>query len=206
MFQRQSWMQRAGEFPRGDVEYHELLARAVFSGGLGPRVVEARWAGIKEAFGDFDPVAVAAMGSDDVGRLLSDPGVIRNRRKIEAVIENAGRFLDITAEHGGFHEYLSTIGGSSDVEAVAAGLARSFRHLGPASAALFLFSAGWRGQPGVEEEPDAGGAQPPAPPSRAAERAGVGKGADRAVSGGRRPARRAEKDASAPREPGVAAA
>lgn len=149
MFQRQPWMQRAGEFPGSDVEYHELLARAVFSGGLGPRVVEARWAGIREAFMGFAPSAVAAMNADDVGRLLSDPGVIRNRRKIEAVIENAGRFLDITAEHGGFHAYLSSVGassadGTSDLDAAAAELARGFRHLGPASASLFLFSAGWR--------------------------------------------------------------
>ncbi|MHB8867592.1 MAG: DNA-3-methyladenine glycosylase I [Thermoleophilia bacterium] len=188
MFQRQPWMQRAGEFPGGDVEYHELLARAVFSGGLGPRVVEARWAGITEAFRGFDPAAVAAMGADDVSRLLADPGVIRNRRKIEAVIENAGRFLDITAEHGGFHEYLCSAGAApeggasegeaSDLEAAAAELAGCFRHLGPASAALFLFSAGWRSGPddeGVDaqEEVQPTGEASPAKPE------GVGRASSR---------------------------
>lgn len=163
MFQRQPWMQRAGEFPGSDAEYHGLLARAVFSGGLGPRVVEARWEGIKHAFHDFDPGAVAAMSAEDVARLLSDPGVIRNRRKIEAVIENAGRFLDIVAEHGAFHEYLASVGapsadGTSDLDAAATELARSFRHLGPASAALFLFSAGWR--VGSEETGAVGGDVP----------------------------------------------
>lgn len=181
MFQRQPWMQRAGEFPGGDVEYHELLVRAVFSGGLGPRVVEARWAGIKEAFAEFDPAAVAGMGADDVGRLLSDPGVIRNRRKIEAVIENAGRFLDITAEHGAFHAFLSKEGDSASLDDVAARVAQSFRHLGPASAALFLFSAGWRQGPGAEDTADAAGETP----------AAAADAASKAEKGARAPARRA---------------
>ena len=41
MFEKQPWMQRAGEYPQTDPEYFALLARAVFSAGLGPKVVEA---------------------------------------------------------------------------------------------------------------------------------------------------------------------
>ena len=50
MFQKQAWMQRAGEYPQTDREYFALLARAVFSAGLGPKVVESRWKDMGEAF------------------------------------------------------------------------------------------------------------------------------------------------------------
>lgn len=152
MFERQPWMQRAGEYPGSDREYFTLLARAVFSGGLGPRVVEARWPGLREAFHEFDPEAVAAMGDTEVGRLLSDPGVIRNRRKIEAVIADARVFLETLAEHGSFHGYLESLGAAEDFSGAADAVAERFEHLGRTSASLFLFSSGWRIRDASAEE------------------------------------------------------
>jgi DNA-3-methyladenine glycosylase I len=144
MFQKQPWMQRAGEYPQSDQEYFNLLARAVFSAGLGPKVVEARWNSMGTAFHDFDPAKVQNMDEADVGRLLSDPAVIRNRRKIEAVIKNAGMFLERTKKHQSFHAYLGKLGAASDLDATAQELAQTFTHLGRTSALFFLFSAGWR--------------------------------------------------------------
>jgi hypothetical protein len=100
MFEKQPWMQRAGEYPRSDQDYFALLSRAVFSAGLGPKVVESRWKEMSLAFHDFDPAKVQQMGEEHVARLLSDPGVIRNRRKIEAVIKNAGTFLEQIERRG----------------------------------------------------------------------------------------------------------
>lgn len=173
MFEKQAWMQRAGEYPRTDQEYFALLARAVFSAGLGPKVVESRWADMGQAFHGFDPAQVTLMGEDDVARLLSDPAVIRNRRKIEAVIKNAGTFLERVEErkatvgeadgagratkargakaaraaadgHAAFHDYLLDLGAGADLDLAADGLAQVFAHLGRTSAMFFLFSAGWR--------------------------------------------------------------
>ena len=162
MFEKQPWMQRAGEYPQTDQEYFALLARAVFSAGLGPKVVESRWKEMGEAFHGFDPAQVTQMGEEDVARLLSDPGVIRNRRKIEAVIKNAGTFLeqvegrDRSERRQGapprcgvrrqapFHDYLLDLGAGADLDAAADGLAQVFAHLGRTSALFFLFSAGWR--------------------------------------------------------------
>lgn len=144
MFEKQAWMQRAGEFPQSDREYFDLLARAVFSAGLGPKVVESRWAEMETAFQGFEPQEVGRMDETDVSRLLSDPKVIRNRRKMEAVIKNAGVFLDRVGEHQSFHTYLTELGAGSNLEAAADGLAQSFAHLGRTSAMFFLFSAGWR--------------------------------------------------------------
>lgn len=144
MFEKQAWMQRAGEYPQSDREYFALLARAVFSAGLGPKVVESRWKDITEAFHQFEPVKVKAMGQADVDRLLADKAVIRNRRKIEAVIENAGIFLDLTDARSSFHAYLAGLGADNDLDVVAEELTKTFTHLGRTSALFFLFSAGWR--------------------------------------------------------------
>lgn len=146
MFEKQAWMQRAGEYPRSDQEYFGLLARAVFSAGLGPKVVEARWKEMVAAFHGFDPQQVEHMDEADVARLLGDPAVIRNRRKIEAVIANARTFLARLAEHPSFHAYVASLGAGSDLEAAADGLSQTFTHLGRTSALFFLFSAGWRPQ------------------------------------------------------------
>jgi DNA-3-methyladenine glycosylase I len=144
MFEKQPWMQRAGEYPHSDQEYFALLARAVFSAGLGPKVVEARWKDMVTAFHSFDPAKVQGMDESDVSRLLGDPAVIRNRRKIEAVIENARRFLERVGESVSFHAYLTGLGAGSDLEEAAERLAETFTHLGRTSALFFLFSAGWR--------------------------------------------------------------
>lgn len=144
MFEKQAWMQRAGEYPRSDKEYFNLLSRAVFSAGLGPKVVESRWKDVSAAFHGFDPAKVRQMNEADVCRLLADTGVIRNRRKIEAVIRNAGVFLERTKEHKSFHAYLGELGAGTDLEIAAGRLAEDFFHLGRTSALFFLFSAGWR--------------------------------------------------------------
>jgi 3-methyladenine DNA glycosylase Tag len=144
MFEKQAWMQRAGEYPQSDQEYFALLARAVFSAGLGPKVVESRWKDIDEAFHKFDPSKVRNMDQADVDRLVSDKAVIRNRRKIEAVISNAGIFLERLDEHSSFHSYLIELGVEDDLDAVAEELSKAFVHLGRTSALFFLFSAGWR--------------------------------------------------------------
>ena len=150
MFEKQAWMQRAGEYPQSDHEYFNLLARAVFSAGLGPKVVESRWKEIGVAFHGFDPAKVQQMDEADVGRLLSDPAVIRNRRKIEAVIKNADTFLERAKKHKSFHAYLGKLGAATDLEPVADELAQTFTHLGRTSALFFLFSAGWRPREAAE--------------------------------------------------------
>jgi DNA-3-methyladenine glycosylase I len=60
----------------------------------------------RRAFEGFDPVAIARYGERDIARLLADPGIIRNRGKIESAVANARVFLDIEAKTGDFGEYL----------------------------------------------------------------------------------------------------
>ncbi|MDA3957647.1 DNA-3-methyladenine glycosylase I [Oceanispirochaeta sp.] len=57
------------------------------------------------AYKGFDPQVIASWGEEDVLRLLQDPGVIRNRRKIESSINNARCFLVVKEEFGSFSDY-----------------------------------------------------------------------------------------------------
>jgi DNA-3-methyladenine glycosylase I len=60
----------------------------------------------RKAFSRFDVKRVAGYGKRDVQRLLADPGIVRNRLKIEAAISNARRFLEVQKEFGSFDRYI----------------------------------------------------------------------------------------------------
>lgn len=84
----------------------ERLALEIDQAGLSWTLILKRREFLRSAFDGFDPEAVAAYGARDMARLLADPGVIRNRRKIEAVIENARRILALRTEYGSFEGWL----------------------------------------------------------------------------------------------------
>ena len=74
-------------------DYLAVMSRAALEPGLNWSVVEAKGPGIVEAFDGFDALRVAGYTPVDVDRLMADPRVIRNRRKIEAIVHNAGEML-----------------------------------------------------------------------------------------------------------------
>lgn len=115
-------------------DYFEAMTAAVFQSGLSARVVQAKWSGFEEAFGGFDPRVVAEFTPRDVDRLVSDPSIIRNRRKIEATIHNANRLLDLDQD-GGFGRWLDSFGND---EAMAEGMRNEFRFLGPSGIGAFF--------------------------------------------------------------------
>jgi len=60
----------------------------------------------RRAFADFDPGQVARFGDAEIGALLQDPGLIRNRAKLEAAVNNARRFLEVQEAFGSFCAYI----------------------------------------------------------------------------------------------------
>lgn len=78
----------------------ELLALECFQTGLSWQVVLRKRPALRLAFHDFDPDAVAGFDDDDVSRVLAEPGLIGNRRKIEAVIANAAATVRLRADGG----------------------------------------------------------------------------------------------------------
>ena len=81
----------------------ERLSLEAFQSGLSWATILRKRPAFRVAFDDFDPDRVAAYGEDDVARLLNDPGIVRNRRKVDATITNA-RATVALREDGGLAE------------------------------------------------------------------------------------------------------
>jgi DNA-3-methyladenine glycosylase I len=82
---------------RGDQVIFERLSLEAFQSGLSWLTILRKRENFRKAFASFDPAAVAAFGPDDVQRLLADPGIVRNRAKVNAVITNARAALALPA-------------------------------------------------------------------------------------------------------------
>ena len=83
-----------------DVRLFEKLCLEGFQAGLAWITVLRKREAFREVFHGFDPDRVAAMGDDDVARLLDDARIIRHRGKIEATITNARAYADTIADTG----------------------------------------------------------------------------------------------------------
>ncbi|HEY2207320.1 MAG TPA: DNA-3-methyladenine glycosylase I [Pseudonocardia sp.] len=77
----------------GVVAMYERLTLEGFQSGLSWLIILRKREGFRRAFAGFDPERVAAFDDDDVARLLADPGIVRNRMKIEAARRNARAVL-----------------------------------------------------------------------------------------------------------------
>ncbi|WP_309128935.1 DNA-3-methyladenine glycosylase I [Microbacterium sp.] len=80
----------------GDRALFEKMALEGFQAGLSWITILRKRPRFREVFSGFEPDAVAAFGPDDVERLMSDTGIIRNRAKIEATISNAALVRDMS--------------------------------------------------------------------------------------------------------------
>ncbi len=89
-----------------DRKHYEFLVLDAFQAGLSWAVVLAKREGFRRAFADFDPERVARFNRRSIDRLLADPGIVRNRQKIEASIGNARALLAIQDAHGSFDAFV----------------------------------------------------------------------------------------------------
>ncbi len=117
-------------------DYLEVMSKAVFQSGMSWAVVNNKWPTIREAFRDFDADAVASLGEREIDALTQDTRVIRNRRKIEAIIENANTMIALEKEHGSFKKYLRSHGGFYET---VADLRKQFKFLGETGSYVFLY-------------------------------------------------------------------
>ncbi len=89
-----------------DRKIFEFLILESAQAGLSWITVLKKRENYRLAFADFDPKRVAVFTAKDVARLLNNPGIIRNRLKIEAAINNARCFLNIQKEFNTFAKYI----------------------------------------------------------------------------------------------------
>ena len=95
-----------------DQKIFEFLSLESAQAGLSWETILKKREGYRRAFKNFDPTQVATYTSKDVERLLHDSSIVRNRKKIEATITNAQRFLEVQKKFGSFAQYMwSWVGG-----------------------------------------------------------------------------------------------
>ena len=116
--QRCTWGPRGGELMvayhdeewgvpvHDDQKQFEFLTLESAQAGLSWFVVLRKREAYRGAFANFDPEKVARFTAKRIERLLGDPGIIRNRLKIAAAIQNAKAFIEVQKEFGSFDAYL----------------------------------------------------------------------------------------------------
>jgi DNA-3-methyladenine glycosylase I len=89
-----------------DRRIFEFLTLEAAQAGLSWYTVLRKRAAYRQAFAEFDPVKVARFGKKQIESLMGNAGIIRNRLKILAAVNNAGKFLDVQHEFGTFDAYI----------------------------------------------------------------------------------------------------
>jgi hypothetical protein len=125
--------------PSSLADYFEVMTRAVFQAGVSWKQIAVSWDAYRDAFAEFDPVAVARFDEFDVERVLATPGILRMRRKVAATIANAAALLAADAEFGGFGRYLRAF---DSYQSLAKDLKKRFAFMGDMNVWYLLFRTG----------------------------------------------------------------
>jgi len=115
------------------------MTKAVFQSGISWAVIEAKWDGFREAFFGFDAKRVAELEPPDVDRLAQDTRIVRNRRKIEATVQNAETMIELAGRYGRFKKHLRSHAG---FDQTVADLKKQFKFMGDSGAYYFLYVVG----------------------------------------------------------------
>jgi DNA-3-methyladenine glycosylase I len=91
---------------RDDRHLFELLVLEGAQAGLSWSTVLNKRENYRRALDGFDPVRIAKYTDAKLGKLLADPGIIRNRLKVQSAVKNARAFLAVQTEFGSFADYL----------------------------------------------------------------------------------------------------
>jgi DNA-3-methyladenine glycosylase I len=130
-------------FPASDEKVlFERLVLEINQAGLSWLTILKKRAAFRTAFADFEVDQVAAFGPAEIDRLLADPGIVRNRLKIEATTENARRIQTLQQSHGSFAGWLEANHPRS-VQDWTQLFRRTFRFTGGQIVNEFLMSLGY---------------------------------------------------------------
>ena len=124
--------------PENDAGNLEEITKSVFRSGFSWQVIENKWPNFQKAFAGFDLDVIAAFDDDDLERLLTDTGIVRNGRKIEATIKNAHQMQTLRNEFGSFHAYLRSLD-ELDYQKKSKELHKQFSHLGKTGTYTFFW-------------------------------------------------------------------
>ncbi|MFQ6026561.1 MAG: DNA-3-methyladenine glycosylase I [Dehalococcoidia bacterium] len=125
-----------------DNSLFEVMSLQVFQAGLTWKMILDKRDGFRAAFADWDIGTVAAMGPRDVETLRRNPSIIRNRRKIQATIENARTVQELRAKHGSFCTWFYDTLPGNEYPDLQKELRATFSFMGPEISRMWLMAAG----------------------------------------------------------------
>lgn len=125
-----------------DAVLFERLVLEINQAGLSWALMLKKRAAFKSAFRGFEPSVVAAFDRADRVRLLNDAGIIRNRLKVDAVIENACRIVALQQEYGSFSAWIDRQHPQDKATWVKI-FKKQFKFMGPEIVGEFLMSTGY---------------------------------------------------------------
>ncbi|MDQ0968666.1 DNA-3-methyladenine glycosylase I [Flavobacterium sp. W4I14] len=131
---------------------NELFGRLIMEinqAGLSWETILKKEENFRRAYDGFSINKVAGYGEKDQERLLGDPGIIRNKLKVNAAIQNAKKILELQKEHGSFEKWLEHQHPKTKVEWVKL-FKKNFRFTGGEIVGEFLMSIGYL--PGAHAE------------------------------------------------------
>lgn len=129
--------------PATDAGFLDMVSRIIFMGGLNRQVVDNKWPAFREVFHGFDPARVAAMTPADIERLMADARIIRNAKRLEAVVTNADVMAAIAREKGSFGAWMDALVGAQGVDGAAKELAKRFSYVSENGARNWLYATGY---------------------------------------------------------------
>jgi DNA-3-methyladenine glycosylase I len=94
----------------------EFLILEGVQAGLSWQTVLNKRENYRKIFHDFEPEVIARFTGTDIGRLLANPGIIRNRLKVSAAVRNAQKFLEVQKEFGSFDAYIWQFAGGRPID------------------------------------------------------------------------------------------
>lgn len=133
----------------GEAPLFERLVLEINQAGLSWTTILSKRENFRSAYDNFEVDRVAGYGARERTRLLNDSGIVRNRLKVDAAIENARRIRDLRASHGSFAQWLRSHHPLSKPEWVKL-FKKTFAFTGGEITGEFLLSIGYL--PGAHEE------------------------------------------------------
>lgn len=129
---------------RTDAGHLERMALEVFQCGLSWKIVLVKRPAFRTRFEGFEPTTVARFKSRDVERLCGDPSIIRNRRKIEAIVNNAKVFLQLQSDHGTYRNWLKSLPTATPAQRACLYplFKQTFKFMGPETTKCYLMGVG----------------------------------------------------------------
>jgi len=125
-----------------DAVLFERLSLEIFQAGLSWLLILSRREALRKAFAGFVPERVAAFGAAERRRLLDDPAIIRNQRKIDAMLWNASQVVALQKTHGSFAAWIAQRPTPPSLEAWVRLFRGTFRFVGTEVIKEFLMSIG----------------------------------------------------------------